>query len=64
MSVGFKKLKGFLEEPPPTPKSPAAGAPDVVNGTPSTTISGLLPERIEFEPLIRTLIPAPGSPED
>ena len=62
ISLGFRKLSGFLLLPPPNAISPGAGVPPPDRGIPSTTNKGLLLERIELEPLILKAIPAPGSP--
>ena len=63
ISLGFKKLKGFLAglDPKPITLPPEVVAfPD--KGIPSTTNKGLLLERTEFVHLIRILTPAPGAP--
>jgi hypothetical protein len=65
ISWGFIKFKGFLEAFSPPVISPPPGVVDSDdNGTPSTTNSGLLLERMEFAPLILMFTPAPGSPLD
>ena len=64
MSLGFRKLSGFLAAAEPNPRSLPPGVPPSDNGIPSTTKRGLLFERTEAVPLIRIAIPAPGSPLD
>ena len=60
------KFKGFLaeEEPISVISPPSEDIFPPSNGTPSITIKGLFPERIDQLPRMLIETPAPGSPLD
>src|SRR5690606_13668437 len=56
ISSGFKVFNGFVDT--------VCDVAVVLTTTPSNTYKGALPAEIDPTPLIRTVIPAPGTPTD
>src|SRR5678809_1543464 len=63
MSAGLIYVSGFASGVVPRPELTNPGLGDLPSrGIPSTTYNGLFPVRIEFVPLIFTIVTAPGCP--